>query len=115
MDANKQEIDLLFTVSGVDRCFTDASTAMIFFVGSKQKQSQRNSGSMNCEGLFHFNFRNSTSQPILLRKFSTQKIEKIVFTGNNKKEYTIVLTPDQQQIVMDLTACILKEAPALLK
>jgi len=115
MDANKQEIDLLFTVSGPDKCFTDASTAMIFFVGSKQKQSQRNGGSMNCEGLFHFIFRNSANPPILLRKFSTMKIEKIVFTGNDKKETTVTLTPEQQQVVMDLAACMIKESPTLLQ
>jgi hypothetical protein len=115
MDANKQEIDLLFTISGADKCFTDASTAMIFFAGSKQKQAQRNSGSMNCEGLFHFNFRNGVSAPILLRKLSTLKVEKILFVGNDKKETVVTLTPEQQQVVMDLAACMMKEAPSLAK
>jgi hypothetical protein len=114
MDANKQEIDFLFTISGPDKCFTDASTALVFFAGSKQKQTQRNSGSMNCEGIFHFIYRNATSTPSLLKKLSTTKIEKILFVGNDKKETTIMLTPEQQQIVMDLAACIIKEAPSLL-
>ncbi len=115
IDASKTEIDMLFSVTGTDKCFTDASTAAIFFEGTKFKQTQRNGGSMNCEGLFHFIFRNGTTAPVLLRKLSTQKIEKIVFTGNNKKETIVTLTPEQRQMVMDLAACMVKEAPALIK
>jgi hypothetical protein len=115
IDARKDEVDLLFSVLGADRCFTDASTAAIFFVGSKVKQSQRNGGSMNCEGLFHIIFRNTATPAPFLRKMATQKIEKIIFTGTDKKEITISLDPDQQQVVMELAACIVKEAPALLQ
>lgn len=115
IDARKAEVDLLFSVLGSDRCFTDASTAAIFFVGSKVKQTQRNAGSMNCEGLFHIIFRNMSTPAPFLRKIATQKIEKIVFTGSDKKEITITLDPDQQQVVMDLAACIVKEAPTLLQ
>lgn len=115
IDARKAEVDLLFSVLGADRCFTDASTAAIFFVGSKVKQSQRNGGSMNCEGLFHIIFRNTATPAPFLRKMATQKIEKIIFTGTDKKEITISLDPDQQQVVMELAACIVKEAPALLQ
>lgn len=115
IDARKAEVDLLFSVLGADRCFTDASTAAFFFVGSKVKQSQRNGGSMNCEGLFHIIFRNTATPAPFLRKMATQKIEKIIFTGTDKKEITISLDPDQQQVVMELAACIVKEAPALLQ
>jgi hypothetical protein len=115
MDANKQEIDLLFTISGPDKCYTDASTAMIFFAGSKQKLSQRNNGSMNCEGIFHLIFRNGTTAPILLRRLAAAKVEKILFTGNDKKETIVTLTPEQQQVVMELAACMIKEAPTLVK
>lgn len=115
IDARKAEVDLLFSVLGADRCFTDASTAAIFFVGSKVKQTQRNGGSMNCEGLFHIIFRNTATPAPFLRKMATQKIEKIVFTGTDKKEITITLDPDQQQVVMELAACIVKEAPTLLQ
>ena len=115
IDASKPEIDLLFSLKGINKCFTDASTAAIYFVGSKAKQMQRNGGSMNCEGLFHFIFRNTTSPPFLLRKMATTKIEKIVFTGNDKSETTLILTPEQQQMVMALTNCIILQAPTLLQ
>lgn len=115
IDASKAEIDFFFTLLGADKCFTDDSMASIFFVGSKIRQSQRNTGSMNCDGIFHFIFLNRNSQPALLKKLSTQKIEKIVFTGNNKTETIITFTPEQQQVVMDLAACVVKEAPSLLQ
>lgn len=35
IDASKPEIDLLFTLKGLDKCFTDASNAAIFFEGTK--------------------------------------------------------------------------------
>ncbi len=113
IDASKQEMDLFFSVSGTDKCFTDASTAAVYFVGSKAKQTQRNNGSMNCEGLFHFIFRNTATPHFLLRRMATTAVEKIVFTGNNKTETIVTLTPEQQQSVMQLTACIIKEAPSL--
>lgn len=114
-DVNKAEVDILFSVRGADKCFTDASNAYIYFVGSKLKQTQRNNGSMNCEGLFHFIFRNTATPSLLLRKLATMKVEKIVFTGNDKKETTVTLTEDQQQLVMDLAGCINREAVLLLK
>ena len=113
--ATKPEIDLLFSLKGVNKCFTDASTAAIYFVGTKAKQTQRNSGSMNCEGLFHFIFRNGPTANVLLRKMATVKIEKIIFTGNNKTETIVTLTPEQQQAVMALTNCIINQAPSLLQ
>jgi hypothetical protein len=115
IDANKQEIDFLFSIAGDDKCYTDASVAAIFFEGTKLKVTQRNAGSMNCEGFFHFIFKNGANGPQLLKKMSTQKVAKIIFTGNNKTETTITLSPEQQQILMDLSACMLKDAPTLVK
>jgi hypothetical protein len=115
IDANKQEIDMLFTISGADKCFSDGNMASIFFAGTKFKLSQRNNGSMNCEGIVHFVLRNSTTTPSLLKRFATQKIDKIVFIGNNKKESVVTFTPEQQQLVLDLAACMSNEAPTLLQ
>jgi hypothetical protein len=115
IDATKQEVDFLFAIVGADKCYTDASTAAIFFEGTKTKLTQRNGGSMNCEGLFHFIFRNGTTPPSVFQKLSTQKVTKIVFTGNNKAETTVTLDPEQQQILMELAACMMKEAPKLIQ
>jgi hypothetical protein len=114
-DVSKAEVDLLFSLPGADKCFSDASNASIFFAGSKLKQTQRNNGSMNCEGLFHFIFRNGATPALLMRKLATMKVEKIIFIGNDKKETTVTLTPEQQEILMDLAACVNREGALLLQ
>ena len=114
IDATKSEIDFLFSIEGADRCFDNNSTAFIFFDGTKLKLTAHNGGSMNCEGLFHFIFRNTATVPSLLTKMTTQKINHIVFTGNNKKESTINLTSADQQLFMTLAGCLVKEAKELI-
>src|SRR5437773_12555303 len=53
IEATKTDIDLLFSLgSGI--CFDDQSTAAAFYIGTKVKTSLKNSGTMNCDGLFHF-------------------------------------------------------------
>jgi hypothetical protein len=115
IDATKAEIDFLFSIEGADRCFDNNSTAFIFFEGTKLKLTARNGGSMNCEGLFHFIYRNTVSLPALLTKMTTQKINHIVFTGNNKKESTINLSPADQQLYMTLAACLVNESKTLIQ
>ena len=115
IDASKPEVDVFFAIKGGNKCFTNGSTAAVYFVGSKVKQSQRNDGSMNCEGLFHFIYRNTATPHFMLRKMSTQKVEKIVFTGNDKTETILTLTPEQQETLMALTACMVKTAPTLIQ
>jgi hypothetical protein len=115
MDATKAEIDFLFTIDGVDRCFDNNSMAMVFFDGTKLKLSTRNGGTMNCEGLFHFIFRNTASLPSMLTKMTTQKINHITFTGNNKKVSTINLSPADQQLFMSLAECLVNASKELIK
>ena len=116
IDASSTEIDFLFSIEGPDRCFDNNCTAAIFFEGPKLvKFNSRNGGSMNCEGLFHFIFKNTTSPNSFLNKIMTQKINHIVFTGNNKKEATINLTPIDQQALMALVTCLVNEARTLIK
>ena len=115
LDASKPEIDILFSLEGAEKCFDNTSTAYIFFEGSKSKASIRNGGTMNCEGLFHFIFRNSNSVTSLLNRMMTQKITHIVFTGNNKKETTVAFGPLEQDAVKNFATCIVNEAKALLQ
>lgn len=115
IDATSSEIDFLFTLEGNDKCFDNNSTAAIFFEGTKVKMTNRNGGSMNCEGLFHFIFRNTNTQPSLLNKLATQKIDHIVFTGNNKKETIIAFNPKEQEAMMMLSNCLASEAKSLIK
>jgi hypothetical protein len=115
IDADSKEIDFLFYIEGADKCYDDNSIAAIFFEGVKTKMNSRNGGSMNCEGLFHFIFKNSPATTSLLTKLITQKINHIVFTGNNKKESTINLGPVEQQTLVTLANCLMTQAKTLIK
>jgi len=114
IDADSKEIDFFFTVPG--ECYNDASTVFIFFEGSKIKTTYRNSGSMNCDGNFHFIFRNTETTASVLNKLATEKVSSFVFTGNDKKKpTTISLLPDHQTMLMDITSCMVKESKSLIK
>lgn len=113
IDADGKEIDFFFAIN--DKCFNDASTVFIFFEGSKVKTTYRNTGSMNCDGYFHFKFRNGIATPTVLQKLATLKTAHFVFADRDKKEITVSLLPDQQKTFMDITACIIAESKALIK
>ena len=115
IDADSKEIDVLFSIEGVDKCFDNNCNAAIFFEGVKTKINSRNGGTMNCEGLFHFVFKNTVLSSTVLQKIMTQKINHIVFTGNNKKESTITLKPEEQEKLMALATCLMNEAKTLIK
>lgn len=112
IDADNKEIDFFFTIS--DKCFTDASTVFIFFKGSKTKTTYRNNGSMNCNGYFHFIFKNGATTPTVLKKLATQQVANFIFTGSDNKAITVSLLPDQQKALMDITACIMTESKTLI-
>ncbi|MGZ8511253.1 MAG: hypothetical protein ACXWV2_03255 [Chitinophagaceae bacterium] len=113
IDADNKEIDFFFAVP--DKCFADASTVFIFFEGSKIKTTYRNSGSMNCNGYFHFVFKNGITTPTVLKKLASQKVANFIFTGTDKKATIVSLLPDQQQLLMESTACIVQESQSLIK
>ena len=116
IDADSKEIDFIFSMDEKEKCFTDAATAVVIFAGTnKMKANFRNSGPMNCEGFFHIIFKNGVATPSLLQKLSTQKIASILFTGNNKTQTTITLTPEEQDKMMMMAECLIKEAKTLLK
>ena len=113
IDADSKEIDFFFVVDS--KCFEDESTVFIFFEGNKAKTTYRNTGSMNCDGYFHFIFRNGASTPTMLQKLATQRVAHFIFTGNDKKAVTVDLLPDQQKTLMDITACLIAESKTLIK
>jgi hypothetical protein len=115
VDADSKEIDILFSIEGADKCYDNNASAVIILEGSKTKTTLRNGGTMNCEGLFHFIFKNSASTTSILKKLTSQKITQVIFTGNNKKETIITLTPEQQQALLTLSNCLVNDAKALIK
>jgi len=115
IDATAPEVDLLFSVSGREVCFDNNSTAFIFFEGTKSKLTIRNGGTMNCEGLFHFIFKNTATTQNNLNRLGTQKINRIVFTTTSKTELTINIKPETQEQLMQHIHCIAEEAKKLIK
>jgi hypothetical protein len=114
VEATKSEIDFMFSLEG-GKCFDDASTASVFYEGTRLKTNFKNSGTMNCDGLFHFTFRNTNPSPSALQNLAIKKISSIRFKDNTKKETGVTLTSEQQQMLMNLTNCIITEAKKLLQ
>jgi hypothetical protein len=116
IDADAKEIDFLFSMANKseEKCFDDASTISFVYDG-KQKANFRNTGTMNCQGLFHVTFKNLATTPSPLQKLSGKKVTSIMLIGNNNAVTTITLGAEQQQQLMDMISCIVKEAKTLIK
>jgi hypothetical protein len=115
IDADSKEIDFFFLMDGKEKCFSDESMAVVFYEGTRMKGNFKNNGPVNCEGAFHIIFRNGTSAPALLQRLITQKIASIQFTGNNKAQTVLSLSPEEQQTLMARADCLIKEAKTLVK
>lgn len=116
VDADSKEVIVLFNLDGLEKCFDDNSTAEVFFEGLKSKTFSRNQGTMNCEGLFQFVFRNSPGTPTTpLQRMCTKKITHIIFIGNGKKPVTVTFGPKEQEAMMVLTNCLVTKGKGLIK
>ncbi len=115
LDANKKELDFFFNLTGVpDQCFDDQSTAVVTFEGGRLKSTFRNTGSMNCQGLFHLTFKNLATTPSILQRLVTKKILSIKLAGSNKSEVELVFDEKQQEQLMKAINCIITEGKTLL-
>lgn len=114
IDADSKNIDFFFTVDNNGKCFDYASTVIVNFEGGRLKMNLKNSGTVNCEGYFHFTFRNGPSTPTQLLNLATKKVVSLKFIGTNKAETSITLVPQQQQLLMDMTGCMIKESKTLI-
>lgn len=110
--ADNKELDFFITVSG-DKCFDDASTLSVVFEDGRTKSNFRNTGSMNCEGLFHFAIRNTATTNFNLQRMATKKVKAIVLT-NAKVITSILLNEAQQQMLLTAADCMAKEAKTLI-
>jgi hypothetical protein len=115
IEADSKEIDFVFTMNAKEKCFSDAASAIVIYEGIKMKATYKNGGPVNCDGVFHIIFKNGVATPTLLQRLVTQKITSIAFTGNDKSQTTISLLPEDQQKLMVLGDCLIKEAKTLLK
>ena len=112
-DATPTEIDFFIWVKADGKCFDLESTAFMVWEGKRSKATFHNSGSMNCEGAFHFNFKNTATPNSWLRKMMAKKVATIKLTGNNNVETTITLTEEQKVVFQRMVTCIVNEGQAL--
>jgi hypothetical protein len=110
--ADSKELDFFIALSG-DNCFDDASTLTILFDDGRTKSNYRSSGSMNCEGLFHFTIRNTPTSNSNLVRLETKKVKSLKLT-NGKTITDIELTEVQKDKLQALVVCISKEAKTLI-
>ena len=115
ISATAKEIDFFFSLSGGSEgwCFDNSSTAIIQFAGTRLKSTNRNTGSMNCQGLFHFNFRNVATTPSALTRLTTHPIESFSFKSKDK-QYDFHLREEDREKMMKIVDCIIKESKTLL-
>ena len=110
--ADAKELDF-FIAAAKDKCYDDASTLSVVFEDGRTKSNFRNSGSMNCEGLFHFTIRNTPTPNFNLQRMATKKIKALVLTSG-KVVTSILLNETQQQMLQTAADCMAKEAKTLI-
>lgn len=115
IDADSKEIDIMFSIPGAEKCYDNNSNGALFFENVKTKMNIRNGGTMNCEGLFHFVYKNTNTPNTILQKLISQKIDRISFIGNNKKESLVSFTPENREKFIYLAGCLVAEAKKLIK
>ncbi len=110
--ADAKEFDFFFALSG-GKCFDDATSLTILYDDGRTKSLMRSSGSMNCEGLFHFTLRNTVTSNSNLTRLETKKARSFMFT-NGKEITTILLNEAQQTLFQNAIQCISKAGKTLL-
>ncbi len=114
IDATSKEVDYFFVINNpMANCIGDRSEATFVFEGGKQKLELKNTGGDNCNGFFHITMRSGQYTPTAMNRLSTKKVISITFSDRNGKLTAISLTPQQQDLLMQLTACMAKEAKTL--
>lgn len=113
MTADSKEIDFFFVVGG-NKCFDDQTMVTIHFDGDRLRSNFRASGTMNCEGLYHFTMRNTATPNHALQRLATKKVAsvKIVNSGTTTE---IVLNEEQKQVLLNKAACMLEQAKTLIR
>lgn len=110
--ADSKDIDFFFSLAP-DKCFDENSTLTVLYDDGRTKNNFRSSGSMNCEGLYHFSIRNTPTTNYNLDRMGTKKIKSITLT-NDKTVTVITFNEQQQQLMQTAARCIATEAKTLL-
>lgn len=115
VDASSTDIDFFLWFSKDSKCFDDQSTIQINYEGDRLKGNFRNSGSMNCEGAFHFSFRNTPNVPGTLQRLTVKKVASFHITGANKTVTDFTFTANQKDQFLKMANCVVQQSKTLLK
>lgn len=115
VDGTSTDIDFFLWFTGDQKCFDESSTIQIVFEGDRLKMNLKNTGSMNCEGAFHFSFKNALNTPYQLQRLTDKKINSFHITGPNKTVTDIKLSPEQKDQLMRMAQCVTRESKTILK
>jgi hypothetical protein len=115
IDVTQKEIDYFLVLkTGANKCFDDLTTVTFIMEGGKQKFLLRNKGALNCDGILHLTMTNNANTPSALQKLAGKKIITIRLTYSDTKTLDISLDPGAQQMLLDKSACIAREAKTVL-
>jgi len=111
IDISSKEIDFFFVLNNTAvKCLNEETELTVTYEGGKFKTEFKNSGSMNCDGIFHLIFKNSAYTNSQLQRLAAKKIISMQFSGSSPKPYLISFTPEQQQMLQQTINCVIKES-----
>ena len=115
VDATPTDIDIFIWFTKDQKCFDETSTIQVNFEGDRYKLNLKNTGSMNCEGAFHFSFKNAANTPPMLQRLLDKKINAFHLTGPNKTLTDITFSQEQKDNLFRMINCVVKESKAIIK
>jgi len=115
IEITKTEIDFFLWIKDDSKCFDNNSDVQVTYSGERIKTTYKNTGSVNCDGAFHFTFRNSSSIPSNLKRLMEKKVASMKFKGRGGEETQITFTEEQMEKLQQMTSCAVNEARALQK
>ncbi|HET7896314.1 MAG TPA: hypothetical protein VFL47_01545, partial [Flavisolibacter sp.] len=113
-DATSKEINFFVWIKGEGKCFDDESTATMLFEGEKSRTILRNAGSMNCDGAFHFVFKNTPTTASWLNRMTQKKVASVKLAGTEKKEFLLTFSDEQKELFQKMATCMATEGKALI-
>lgn len=113
-DATAKEIDFFVWIKGDNKCFDAESVANVVFDGERSRTMLRNAGSMNCEGAFHFVFKNTAMTASWLNRMATKKIANIKLVASDRKEIVLKFSEEQKDLFQSMANCMATEGKTLI-
>jgi hypothetical protein len=115
VDATSTDIDFFLWFTKDQKCFDDESTIQINFEGDRYRLNLKNTGSMNCEGAFHFTFKNTANTPPQLKRLTDKRVTSFHITGANKTITDISFSAEQKTQFARMASCVARDAQTLIK